>query len=183
MLVLLVFAFVFRTSSRRGPGRKCLWITSAPASLAASSVLNRPRWRVVWRSPKSRHPGAGLGRTDRRERRRKSAAERLEEVRSPAMRSVDNTKLERWRELSSERVLMAIADHAKPDATFEPTGDVSTKRWHANVCGSDFELLLTGPRFFDTRAARGGGGAVDLVMHLTSKSFRAATQLLDELNL
>ena len=99
------------------------------------------------------------------------------------MRRVNETKLERWRAISSERVLKAIAEHAKPDPTFTPTGDASTQRWYASVCGSDFELLLTGPRFFNTRAACGGGGAVDLVMHLTSKSFTAATALLDELNL
>lgn len=74
--------------------------------------------------------------------------------------------------------LIALADHAKRDPTFEPIMNRSTTRWHANVEGRDFELLLTGPKFFDSRAERGGGGAVDLAMHLFRTDFKAATGLL-----
>lgn len=44
--------------------------------------------------------------------------------------------------------------------------------------GRDFELLLRGPKFFDTRLQRGGGGAVDLVMHVRHVDFKGATNLL-----
>lgn len=56
-----------------------------------------------------------------------------------------------------------------------------TARYHVNADGKDFELLLRGPKFFDTRLQRGGGGAVDLVMHVRDVDFRGATDLLRRL--
>jgi len=40
--------------------------------------------------------------------------------------------------------------------------------------------LCTGPKFWDVRVERGGGGAIDLVMHLYTIKFKAATTLLKE---
>lgn len=87
---------------------------------------------------------------------------------------VDNSALERWRSISCESVLAKVADHAKPDTSFEPVKDARTTRWHACVRGQDFELLLTGSKFWDARAQIGGGGAVDLVMHVRQCTFREA---------
>ena len=42
----------------------------------------------------------------------------------------------------------------------------------------NFELLLTGPKFYDTRQKRGGGGAIDLVMHLYQIDFKKAVDRL-----
>ncbi len=95
-----------------------------------------------------------------------------------AKRAVDNSELERWRATPSLVVLRALADHVKQDQTFVPMSSVATTRWHASVNGHDFELLLTGPKFFDTRAQRGGGGAVDLAMHLCRLDFKGAVSRL-----
>jgi hypothetical protein len=86
--------------------------------------------------------------------------------------------LERLRSLESVRVVVAVADHAKRDVTFEPTTSVATERWHVRAGGRDFELLLQGAKFYDTRAKKGGGGAVDLVMHLFGVGFMDAVGLL-----
>jgi hypothetical protein len=91
---------------------------------------------------------------------------------------VDSDEVERWRKLNAAVVLAALAVHAKRDPAFEPIKDHATTRWHANVGGRDFELLLTGAKFFDTRAERGGGGAIDLAMHLLNVDFRRAADLL-----
>jgi hypothetical protein len=94
-------------------------------------------------------------------------------------RAVDNSELERWRAMPSATVLRSpLCDHAKLDATFHPIQSKETTRWHATVGGQVFELLCTGPKFFDTRVNRGGGGAVDLVMHLRGVDFKRAVQLL-----
>lgn len=93
---------------------------------------------------------------------------------------VDNLTLQRWRQLDAATVLRALAEHAKPDASFVPTKNTITRRWHANVQGREFELLLTGPKFWDNRMQRGGGGAVDLTMHLTGCGFRHAAAVLKE---
>jgi hypothetical protein len=80
--------------------------------------------------------------------------------------------------LDAVAALMVLADFAKRDATFAPIKDKATTRWHATVQGRDFELLLTGPKFFDSRAEMGGGGAVDLTMHLFRVDFIAAAGIL-----
>ncbi|WP_213959915.1 hypothetical protein [Variovorax sp. dw_954] len=92
--------------------------------------------------------------------------------------SVDNSALERWRNLDSAHVLGVIADFAKRDAEYVPTKSALSTRWHATVGGRDFEILCTGAKFLDTRANKGGGGAVDLVMHLTDSDFKAAAKVL-----
>jgi len=93
---------------------------------------------------------------------------------------VDNQILDRWQKLDASNVLLAVADYAKEDASFVPAKNAATTRWHARVGQTEFELLLTGPKFWDARANRGGGGAVDLVMHLHGCHFKPATALLKE---
>jgi hypothetical protein len=88
--------------------------------------------------------------------------------------------LERLRNLASAQVVCACATHAKRDVTFEPMTATETERWHVNVDGREFELLLRGPKFYDTRAKRGGGGGIDLVMHLYSLNFKEAVALLQK---
>ncbi len=43
---------------------------------------------------------------------------------------------------------------------------------------STSSCLCTGPRFFDTGAGHGGGGAIDMVMHLFRVDFNLAAALL-----
>lgn len=71
-----------------------------------------------------------------------------------------------------------LADHSKLDSTFVPINNSSTTRWHASVQGCDFELLLTGPKFFDIRFKKDGGGAIYLEMYLFRADFKTATGIL-----
>lgn len=93
-------------------------------------------------------------------------------------RVVDNFELSRWRSLDALAILRVFADHLKQDSDFKPRTSHGTTRWHVHLAGSDFEILCTGSKFLDTRANRGGGGAVDLVMHLFDIDFKQATILL-----
>ena len=93
-------------------------------------------------------------------------------------RPVDNSALERWRGMDAVAALRALADHVTRDPAFTPRDSIATTRWHVSAGGHDFELLCTGSKFFDTRAKKGGGGAVDLAMHLLSLNFKAAANLL-----
>ena len=86
--------------------------------------------------------------------------------------------LRRLRALSCDQVLPLVCTFVKSDPDFTPVKNGHTQRWHLNVDGKDFELLTTGPNFFDTRASVGGGGAIDLVMHLTGDSFKKAVKSL-----
>jgi hypothetical protein len=42
----------------------------------------------------------------------------------------------------------------------------------------DFELVVTRQRWYDTRARKGGYGAIDLVMHLWACTFNQALERL-----
>ena len=93
-------------------------------------------------------------------------------------RPIGETSLARWRALDATSALQAIAQHAKKDISFAAVKDPSSSRWHATVDGVEYELILTGPRFWDCRASVGGGGAIDLVMYLAHVDFRAAARKL-----
>lgn len=96
-------------------------------------------------------------------------------------RAVDNLTLERWRALDVPGVLVKLGCYMKVDSTYEPVSARDTRRYHVSVDGRDFELLVRGPKFYDTRLGRGGGGAADLAMHLHSLNFKDATGLLRSL--
>jgi hypothetical protein len=95
-------------------------------------------------------------------------------------RLVDNSVLMRWRALDAAHLLDCLADHAKPDASYVPTTSLQTTRWHARFGSREFELLCSGPKFFDTRTNKGGGGAVDLVTYCMGLDFKAAVRFLEE---
>lgn len=96
---------------------------------------------------------------------------------------VDNFDLDRWRKIDAVSALKALADYAKEDSSYVPRLNTRSSRWHASVAGNDFEILCTGPKFWDSRANRGGGGALDMAMHLFGINFKKAARLLLERNL
>lgn len=93
-------------------------------------------------------------------------------------KTVDNSDLLRWRSLAAADVLTAVADYIKQDRDFKPRINAQSTRWHVSAGGAEFEILCTGSKFLDTRASKGGGGAVDLVMHLLGLDFKQAVALL-----
>jgi hypothetical protein len=96
---------------------------------------------------------------------------------------VDKSDLARWQSLDASAVLNALADYAKQDASYVPRLNARSSRWHATVGRHDHEILCTGPKFWDNRANCGGGGALDLAMHLFGINFKKAARLLGERNL
>ena len=93
-------------------------------------------------------------------------------------RSFSSVTLERLRDLPSEIALARLATTLKPDPTFMPIKDAGSRRWHAHTPYGDFEILTTGPKWYDTRARKGGGGAIDLAMHVLGLSFVDAVKHL-----
>ena len=74
-----------------------------------------------------------------------------------------------------------LAIHYKADALYVPVKDSHSRRWHVLTACGEFEILTTGPaKWYDTRAKKGGGGAIDLTMHLLQVSFVQAVKLLAE---
>ena len=80
--------------------------------------------------------------------------------------------------MPASAALARLATHVKLDPTFTPVKDDQSCRWHANTARGDFEILTTGVKWYDTRAGRGGGGAIDLAMHVLGVSFVDAVKRL-----
>ena len=96
-------------------------------------------------------------------------------------RSFDRAMLTPLREMPSEDALALLAIYYKADPTYLPVKDSRSRRWHARTAAGEFEILTTGPhKWYDTRANVGGGGAIDLAMHLLRLSFVDAVRLLIE---
>jgi hypothetical protein len=68
--------------------------------------------------------------------------------------------------------------HWKTDPDFRPQKNSSTRRLHVTVDARVFEIIATGPKWYDTRAERGGGGAIDLAMYILRLSFVDAVKRL-----
>jgi len=80
--------------------------------------------------------------------------------------------------MPSEDALALLAIHCKPDPSYQPVKAPTTRRWHAHTSGGDFEILTTGTKWYDTRAKIGGGGAIDLAMHVLRLPFVDAVRIL-----
>jgi hypothetical protein len=80
--------------------------------------------------------------------------------------------------LDALRTLGLLAEHVCVDRDFKPTRSYATRRIHVSAAGAEWELLVNGPKFYDTRAGAGGGGAIDLVMYLWCVPFKMAVAML-----
>jgi hypothetical protein len=97
---------------------------------------------------------------------------------SRSRRSFSPAALDALRALSAQETLDRLGLHWRPDPAFLPQKNVATVRLHVSVGAATVELLATGPKWYDTRAKRGGGGAIDLTMHLMGLSFVDAVKRL-----
>jgi hypothetical protein len=91
--------------------------------------------------------------------------------RYPARRSFDPASLARLRALTSDEALAILAVYIKRDPDYVPRKNTSSSRWHVLSSRGDFEIITTGVKWFDMHARKGGGGAIDLAMHLEALSF------------
>jgi len=96
-------------------------------------------------------------------------------------RSFSPATLTSLRDIPSEEVLRLLAIYCKPDPLYVPNKDPRSRRWHVRTVTGEFEILTTGSaKWYDTRAKKGGGGAIDLAMHLLQVSFVDAVKQLAE---
>jgi hypothetical protein len=84
---------------------------------------------------------------------------------------VHESELKRLRLLDLAEVLEQVGLEHKADASYQPRRHANSMRWHVTVDAYVYELIVTEQQWFDTRAGKGGCGAVDLLMHLFSISF------------
>lgn len=91
---------------------------------------------------------------------------------------MDNSILQRFRLLEATVCLELMGAYVKEDRDYEPTTAKTTRRVHVSAAGNDWELLVDGPKFYDTRTRTGGGGAIDLAMYLWGVPFKKAVGML-----
>lgn len=82
------------------------------------------------------------------------------------------------RAMPLEQALRKLRLYFTKDPDYKPRKAVSAARLNVSVGNRVFEILVTGIRWYDTRAKMGGGGAIDLAMHLLDLDFRGAVKRL-----
>lgn len=82
------------------------------------------------------------------------------------------------RAMPLERVFEKLELYYTKDPDYKPRKDLSGVRYNVSVEQQVFEILVTGVRWYDTWEKKGGGGAIDLTMHLLALDFRAAVKRL-----
>jgi len=81
------------------------------------------------------------------------------------------------------KVLAHLSDYIKEDYDYTPLdSSLGSRRFQVHCYKRDYRLILTGEKWLDElvdRGAvdRGGGGAIDLVMHLTAANFVQAVKV------
>ncbi len=93
-------------------------------------------------------------------------------------KSFRETTLLHLREIPSDAALNSLAICCKADASYHPIKDSNCRRWHVRTAFGEFEILTTGVKWYDPRAKVGGGGAIDLAMHILQVSFVDAVKIL-----
>lgn len=90
------------------------------------------------------------------------------------------------RDVPLAKVLAHICDYVKGDRDYTPRdAGAGSRRFQVNCAKRDFRLILTGEKWLDeltdrNAANRGGGGAIDLVMHLLGLNFVQAVRVFLE---
>lgn len=88
------------------------------------------------------------------------------------------TTLLHLRETPSDAALRSLSTYCKADASYHPNNDSNSRSWHVRTECGEFEILTTGVKWYDPRAKVGGGGAIDLAMHILQLAFVDAVKIL-----
>ncbi|MYF71441.1 MAG: hypothetical protein F4181_16435 [Proteobacteria bacterium] len=100
-----------------------------------------------------------------------------------ARRYFKESTLTRLRETPAADALALLAIHIKADPSYRPIKSDQSRRWHVRTTQGEFEILTTGCQWYDMRGRCGGGGAIDLAMHVCGLSFvNAVNKLIRELS-
>jgi len=80
--------------------------------------------------------------------------------------------------MTVQQTLDRLGLHWRRDPDFRPQKNAATVRLYVTVGAGVVELLATGVRWYNVRERKGGGGAIDLTMHLLRLSFVDAVKHL-----
>lgn len=95
-------------------------------------------------------------------------------------RLFDDAFLERLRGVPVLDALSDLGLYWKLDPNYQPVKNVNTKRLYVSVGSNVVEVLLTDQKWYDPRLNLGGGGCIDLTMHLLKLDFVHAVKALSK---
>ncbi len=91
---------------------------------------------------------------------------------------IDEAEIASLRRMSVDNTLDLLGLYAKIDRDYQPKKNTKSKRINVSLNSSVIELVVTNEKWYDTNAQRGGGGAIDLTMHLYRETFVQAVRRL-----
>ena len=89
-------------------------------------------------------------------------------------------ELKRLREVPLLKALDALELHYQHDPDYKPRKSQESIRVIVSVKDLVYTLQITGMRWYDMHSKDGGGGAIDLTMHLMKCDFFQAAKLLQK---
>ena len=93
-------------------------------------------------------------------------------------RSFDEFDVSRARNMPLRRALEVLHLDWRRDADYRPVKDCNSVSVHVLNGSQAFHLIVTGAKWYDVRAKRGGCGAIDLAMHVLRVPFVDAVKML-----
>ena len=93
-------------------------------------------------------------------------------------KSFNDADLDRLRKVPILDALTQLGLYWKADPDFQPEKNSNTQRLYVSIGSRIVELLITDMKWYDARAKKGGGGSIDLAMHLLSLDFAHAVKAL-----
>lgn len=90
----------------------------------------------------------------------------------------DDELITRFRVMTVEKAALLLGLYCKKDLHYESTTHKNSTCYHISKDGEVFEVIVTQLKWFSTRRGIGGGGAIDLTMHLYGEPFKAALDRL-----
>jgi len=87
------------------------------------------------------------------------------------------------RRISVPDVATALGLYCKRDISYRSQIHLKSECYHIGVGSAVFQIVVTGQKWFSCSYGVGGGGAIDLTMHLFGESFQAALLRLEKAHL
>ena len=97
-----------------------------------------------------------------------------------AKKKFSDEELKRLREVPLLKALDALELHYQHDPDYKPRKSQESIRVIVSVKDLVYTLQITGMRWYDMHSKDGGGGAIDLTMHLMQCDFFQAAKLLQK---
>lgn len=88
------------------------------------------------------------------------------------------SELNRLRAMSVEATLKLFNLPFRVDEDYRSYKNTDSKKLIVTIDSRQVELIITGEKWYDVESKRGGGGAIDLTMHLFREPFKAAAKRL-----